>query len=103
VEANRRLYVAKFDLADRIIADRYGYRRLAGAFFLWLDVKANGGGEAAARGLWREASVRVLPGRYIARDPPRGRNPGEDYIRIALVHDRDTTAEALHRIVAVLG
>jgi hypothetical protein len=47
--------------------------------------------------------VRVLPGRYIARDQPDGFNPGENYIRIALVQDKDTTAEALHRLVAVLG
>src|SRR5260370_16163370 len=36
VEANRRLYAAKFDLAHQIIGNRYGYRRPAGGFFLWL-------------------------------------------------------------------
>src|SRR5580692_8833002 len=48
VEENRRLYREKFDLADQIIGDRYGYRRPAGGFFLWLDVSAQGGSEAAA-------------------------------------------------------
>ena len=43
---NRELYVAKFDLADQIIGDRYGYQRPAGGFFLWLDVSAHGGDEA---------------------------------------------------------
>src|SRR5262252_3846758 len=38
VDDNRRLYRAKFDLADQIIGNRYGYRRPAGGFFLWLDV-----------------------------------------------------------------
>jgi aspartate/methionine/tyrosine aminotransferase len=103
VEANRVLYRTKFDLADRIIGDRYGYRRPRGGFFLWLDVTAHGGGEAAAVALWRQAGVRVLPGNYLARDLPDGSNPGEGYVRAALVHDRDTTAEALERIVAVLG
>jgi N-succinyldiaminopimelate aminotransferase len=102
VEANRRLYAAKFDLADQIIGNRYGYRRPAGGFFLWLDVKAHGGSEAVAMRLWREAGLRVLPGRYIAREAG-GRNPGADYIRIAMVQDRETAAEALHRLVAVLG
>src|SRR5580698_9495012 len=37
VEENRRLYREKFDLADQIIGDRYGYQRPAGGFFLWLD------------------------------------------------------------------
>ena len=103
VEANRDLYRVKFDLADQIIGDRYGHRRPAGGFFLWLDVGALGGSEAAAAKLWREAGVRVLPGRYIARDQADGSNPGADFIRVAMVHDKETTAEALHRIVAVLG
>jgi N-succinyldiaminopimelate aminotransferase len=103
VEANRNLYREKFELADQIIGDRYGYRRPAGGFFLWLDVAALGGSEAVAVKLWREAGVRVLPGRYAARDQEDGSNPGADYIRVAMVHDRETTAEALHRIVAVIG
>jgi aspartate/methionine/tyrosine aminotransferase len=102
VEDNRRLYAEKFDLADEIIGKRYGYRRPAGGFFLWLDVKPFGGSEAATLRLWREGGVRVLPGRYIGREAG-GRNPGADYIRIAMVADRDTTAEALRRLVAVLG
>jgi N-succinyldiaminopimelate aminotransferase len=103
VDANRDLYREKFDLADQIIGDRYGYRRPAGGFFLWLDVSALGGSEVVAAKLWREAGVRVLPGRYAARDQDDGSNPGADYIRVAMVHDKETTAEALHRIIAVLG
>src|SRR5437016_3504185 len=103
VEANRQLYAQKFDLADQIIGDRYGYRRPAGGFFLWLDVGAQGGDEAVALRLWREAGLRVVPGRYLARDQADGSNPGRGYIRVAMVQDQDTTAEALHRLVAVLG
>jgi N-succinyldiaminopimelate aminotransferase len=103
VEANRDLYREKFDLADQIIGDRYGYRRPAGGFFLWLDVSASGGSEAATERLWREAGVRVLPGSYAAREQADGSNPGAGYIRVAMVHDRETTAEALRRIVDVLG
>jgi aspartate/methionine/tyrosine aminotransferase len=103
VEANRRLYTQKFDLADQIIGDRYGYRRPAGGFFLWLDVSAQGGDEAVALRLWREAGLRVVPGRYLARDQDDGSNPGRGYIRVAMVQDQETTAEALHRLVAVLG
>ena len=103
VEENRRLYAQKFDLADQIIGDRYGYRRPAGGFFLWLDVSAQGGDEAAALRLWREAGLRVIPGRYLARDQADGSNPGLGYIRVAMVQDQETTAQALHRLVAVLG
>ena len=103
VEENRRLYRQKFDLADQIIGGRYNYRRPAGGFFLWLDVSAHGGSEAATLALWRETGVRVVPGKYLARDEPGGHNPGADYIRVAMVHDNATTAEALHRLVAVLS
>jgi aspartate/methionine/tyrosine aminotransferase len=103
VEKNRELYVAKFDLADQIIGNRYGYQRPAGGFFLWLDVSAHGGDEAASVKLWRDGGLRVIPGHYLARDGADGRNPGQGYIRVALVSDKDVTAEALHRLVSVLG
>jgi len=103
VAENRRLYALKFDLADQIIGDRYGYVRPAGGFFLWLDVSAHGGDEAVTLRLWREAGLRVVPGRYLARDQADGTNPGLGYIRVAMVQDQATTAEALHRLVTVLG
>ncbi|MGC1234448.1 MAG: aminotransferase class I/II-fold pyridoxal phosphate-dependent enzyme [Xanthobacteraceae bacterium] len=103
VEDNRRLYREKFDLADQIIGDRYNYRRPAGGFFLWLDVSAYGGSEAVTQRLWREAGLRVVPGRYLAREQADGSNPGADYIRVAMVQDKAITAEALHRLVAALG
>ena len=99
---NRRLYSHKFDLADQIIGDRYGYRRPGGGFFLWLDVSAHGGDEAVTLRLWREAGLRVVPGQYLAREQADGSNPGRGYIRVAMVSDQETTAEALHRLVATL-
>ena len=53
--------------------------------------------------LWKEAGLRVVPGRYLARDQADGSNPGVGYIRVAMVQDQETTAEALHRLVAMLG
>jgi N-succinyldiaminopimelate aminotransferase len=102
VEENRRLYRLKFDLADQILGDRYGYRRPAGGFCLWLDVSAHGGDEAATVKLYRDGGVRVVPGSYLARQQPDGSNPGTGYIRLALVQDGDTTAEALRRVVDIL-
>ena len=103
VKKNRELYSAKFDLADQIVGGRYGYERPAGGFFLWLDVSKQGGSEIVTKRLWSEAGVRVVPGRYLAREQKDGSNPGADYIRVAMVQDKTATAEALHRIVAVLG
>jgi aspartate/methionine/tyrosine aminotransferase len=102
VEENRRLYRLKFDLADQILGSRYGYTRPAGGFCLWLDVSAYGGDEAATLRLFKEGGVRVIPGSYLARTQGDGSNPGAGYIRLALVQDSETTAEALHRLVQVL-
>jgi aspartate/methionine/tyrosine aminotransferase len=103
VKDNRRLYSEKFDLADQIIGKRYGYERPAGGFFLWLNVSRQGGSEIVTKRLWAEAGVRVVPGRYLAREQSDGSNPGADYIRVAMVQDKTATAEALQRLVAVLG
>jgi N-succinyldiaminopimelate aminotransferase len=102
VEENRRLYRMKFDSADQILGNRYGYRRPDGGFCVWLDVSAHGGDEAATVRLYRDAGVRVVPGSYLARRQVDGFNPGAGYIRLALVADSATTAEALHRLVDVL-
>ncbi|WP_022723774.1 aminotransferase class I/II-fold pyridoxal phosphate-dependent enzyme [Rhodopseudomonas sp. B29] len=103
VAENQRLYRLKFDLADQILGSRYNYVRPAGGFCLWLDVSAQGGDEAAAVKLYRDGGVRVVPGSYLARPQADGFNPGAGYIRVAMVQDSDTTAEALHRLVRILG
>jgi aspartate/methionine/tyrosine aminotransferase len=102
VEENRRLYRVKFDLADQILGNRYGYVRPAGGFCVWLDVSSRGGDELAAVKLYRDAGVRVIPGSYLARLQADGFNPGAGYIRLALVSDSESTAEALHRLVEIL-
>ncbi|MGH6766109.1 MAG: aminotransferase class I/II-fold pyridoxal phosphate-dependent enzyme [Bradyrhizobium sp.] len=102
VEENRRLYRVKFDLADQILGNRFGYHRPAGGFCVWLDVSRHGGDEAATVKLYKDGGVRVIPGSYLARQQPDGSNPGAGYIRLALVADSETTAEALHRLVEIL-
>ena len=95
VAENRRLYRAKFDLAERLLGGRFAFYRPAGGFFLWLDV---GDGEAAARTLWQRAALRVLPGAYLARPDAAGDNPGRRYIRMALIDDLAATEDALRRL-----
>jgi succinyldiaminopimelate transaminase len=98
VEENRAAYRRKFDVAERILGGHYGFYRPPGGFFLWLDV---GDGEKAALALWREAALRVLPGGYTAH-PTNGRNPGQRYIRVAVVHDEATLATGFERMRRVL-
>lgn len=99
VTANRALYRTKFDAAERLLAGRFGFVRPAGGFFLWLDV---GSGEDAARRLWTEAALRVLPGAYLAKPCADGRNPGAAFVRMALIDDLATTEDALRRLLKTL-
>jgi N-succinyldiaminopimelate aminotransferase len=99
VEPNRALYRRKFDIAEETLGQRFGFYRPPGGFFLWLDV---GDGERAAAKLWREAAMRTLPGAYISRQNG-GDNPGERYIRIALVHDDAIVAAGMQRLLQVLS
>ncbi|MFS8036258.1 aminotransferase class I/II-fold pyridoxal phosphate-dependent enzyme [Xanthobacter sp. AM11] len=108
VSASRDLYRAKFDLADRILAGRFGHVRPDGGFFLWLDAShlatpGQSGGEAAAVKLWRDQGLRTVPGGYLARRDLSGANPCADYLRVALVQDLPTCEEVLHRLVAALA
>jgi aspartate/methionine/tyrosine aminotransferase len=107
---NRALYRRKIDMAERILGNRFGFYRPAGGFFLWLDV---GDGEAAAKKLWTEGGVKVLPGAYLSRedsnltgDLPASiakiGNPGTAYIRVALVESETKTEEALKRMADIL-
>ncbi|MBM3521954.1 MAG: aminotransferase class I/II-fold pyridoxal phosphate-dependent enzyme [Alphaproteobacteria bacterium] len=98
-DESRAIYARKYDIADRVLAGRFGYYRPAGGFYLWLDV---GDGEAATRRLWSEAGIKVLPGGYLTKPAPDGSNFGTPYIRIALVQEPDTTEIALTRMAQVL-
>ncbi|HJU16293.1 MAG TPA: aminotransferase class I/II-fold pyridoxal phosphate-dependent enzyme [Stellaceae bacterium] len=96
---NRARYRRKFDLAEAALGGRCNFYRPEGGFYLWLDV---GDGEQAAVALWREAAIRVLPGGYIARAANGAANPGQSYIRLALVHDEPVLETAFTRIRRVL-
>ena len=100
VKESLELYRSNMQVAEDILSGTFGFTRPAGGFFLWLDV---GDGEATARALWAKAGLRVLPGAYLARPDGAGVTPGRAYIRVALVHDRETTAKALQRLKETLA
>lgn len=94
VNASRALYQEKYRIADAVFDGVEGYAPPQAGFFLWLPVED---GETAALTLWTETGIRVLPGAYLARDAGGG-NPGQAYIRVALVAPRDETHAALTTI-----
>ncbi|OKJ70002.1 aminotransferase class I/II-fold pyridoxal phosphate-dependent enzyme [Streptomyces sp. CB02460] len=99
VERARAALAANWALADRLLADVPGYRRADAGFFLWLPVDDD---EAAARHLWRDQALSVMPGRYLAAEGPDGTNPGAGHLRVALVHDGPLMRRALLRLRAGL-
>ena len=99
--ANRAAYCEKFDLCDQILAGRFGYERPAGGFFLWLEMSQLGGGSNAAVTLWQQTGVKVLPGCFLAQTAEDGINPGDTYVRVALVQDLPTLEIALKRMIGL--
>jgi aspartate/methionine/tyrosine aminotransferase len=95
----RAFYRANIDLAEAALSGFPGFYRPAGGFFAWLDV---GDGEKAARTLWRDAAIRVLPGAYLGSTDAGGFNPGSRFLRIALVHSAPALDLALGRIAELL-
>jgi N-succinyldiaminopimelate aminotransferase len=101
VADNRRQYRDKFAAVAPMLRDALAFDPPDAAFYLWARVP--GGDDAAfARELYRHHHVTVLPGSFLARDA-KGMNPGQGYVRIALVESLDACIEAARRIVDFVG
>lgn len=99
VEENRRLYQEKFDRVLPVLRPKFDISLPDASFYLWLKVP-DGDDLTFARKLWREAAIQVLPGRFLARDGAHG-NPGQGYVRIALVAPLEECVAAAEAIAAL--
>jgi len=99
VVENRRLYREKFAAVTPLIARHLDVSLPDAGFYLWASVAryASLNDTEFARRLYREYNVSVLPGSYLARDVD-GTNPGENFLRIALVASPVECLEAATRI-----
>ena len=95
VAENRRLYREKFTGVMPILAPHLSFTRPDAGFYLWAKTPVVG--TDFAKALFESTHVTVLPGRFLAREAD-GQNPGEDYIRIALVAETAACIEAAERI-----
>jgi len=95
VLANRDAYRAKFDAVLKILDGYIEARKPDASFYLW--ARTDMGDLDFAQGLFAEQNITVLPGRYIARES-EGINPGENYVRMALVATLEECIEAAERI-----
>jgi len=92
---NRRLYREKFDTVLDILGRSVPAERPEAAFYLWLPTPISD--TEFARRLYAEYNVSVLPGSFLARTA-HGANPGQGYVRIALVASTAECVEAAQRI-----
>ena len=95
VVENRRLYREKFASVTELLNGALQVSMPDAAFYLWMKTPVND--VEFTRQLYRDYNVTVLPGSYLARYA-HGINPGENFIRIALVAPLPECIEAAERI-----
>jgi len=95
VRENRRWYREKVDLFYDIVNPVLPLEKPEASFYYWVATPMDDR-DFAVR-LRQEMNVTVLPGRLLARDA-HGTNPGERYVRIALVPSVGESTEAAQRI-----
>jgi N-succinyldiaminopimelate aminotransferase len=97
VRDNRRQYAEKFHEVTPLIARHLDCQAPDAGFYLWARTPIPDA--EFARELLRQKNVVVLPGSFLARES-NGINPGENFIRIALVASLEECREAAQRISA---
>lgn len=97
VIANRDAYRAKFDAVLNVLDGCLDVQKPDASFYLWPKTPIKG--ELFAQQLFAQQKVTVLPGSYLAREAD-GFNPGEHYVRLALVAPLAECIQAAERIKA---
>ncbi len=88
VDGFRQKYVENFKVAKEIL----GIEPPEATFYIWLEVTDE---IAFTTELYKQYNLKVIPGSYLGRE-----GEGKGYVRLALVHEAETTAEALRRIAS---
>lgn len=96
VHDNRRLYAEKFAVITPRLQAVLATNLPDAGFYLWARTPV--ADTDFARGLYAQYNVVVLPGSYLAR-AAHGVNPGENFVRIALVATLAECEEAAGRII----
>jgi len=98
-EAHVQQHLAIYQQSLTAFFDAYGEGEIpAGSFFVWLPVADD---EAFAVAAWEQQAVVVLPGSYLGATDSSGVNPGNGYVRAALIDGPEQAAELARRLKAV--
>ena len=104
VAHNRALYQEKFALWMSELGELLDLRMPEAGFYFWIKAPEQFGGddERFVKALYENANIHALAGRYLSREVS-GENPGQGYVRIALVASVEESREAIRRIRQLLG
>lgn len=92
---NRRLYTQKFADALAVLSGISAVQQPDASFYLWINTPISD--TEFTKRLYQDYNVTVLPGSFLAREA-RGINPGENFVRVALVASPQECTEAMGRI-----
>jgi len=92
---NRDLYTKKFQMFISILESELEVDYPDAAFYIWLKTPIND--QDFAKQLYQQQNLTVLPGSYLSRTTDSG-NPGENYVRLALVSTLEECNDAANRI-----
>jgi len=95
VQANRKLYRQKYQLAQTILSPVFPVEIPAASFYLWLKTPIDE--QQFSAKLFQQENITVLPGSYLSRDTATG-NPGKNRVRIALVASVEDCQDGLSRL-----
>ncbi|MGH1441073.1 MAG: succinyldiaminopimelate transaminase [Cellvibrionaceae bacterium] len=92
---NRTLYREKFNTVANILKHTWALEQPEAGFNFWAKTPIDD--EKFAQQLFEKQNITVLPGSYLSRTA-EGINPGENYVRMALVAPIEECKEAANRI-----
>ena len=92
---NRELYRQKFQRVIALLQDVLPVSQPDAGFYLWPKLPISD--EQFTRDLYAQQNITVLPGRYLSRTA-HNENPGEGYVRMALVAEQAQCEQAALRI-----
>ena len=96
---NRRLYAEKFKTVTPLLQGVLAVEMPDAAFYLW--ARTSMPDTEFSLKAYRDFNVTVLPGSFLAR-AAHGVNPGEGFVRLALVASLDECVEAAQRLQQIV-
>ena len=96
---NRRLYAEKFKTVTPLLQGVLAVEMPDAAFYLW--ARTSMPDTEFSLKAYRDFNVTVLPGSFLAR-AAHGVNPGEGFVRLALVASLDECVEAAQRLQQII-